>query len=117
MTDGLLSACGFVEQAGLWRDSEDQVAVAVHPLGLFVGWVDTAWPHPGNPVVYLQDVQHIPHADTQTAQLLKAVQAAQTARAKALETCRRCRAVLTPGRMHDDKTCQSCAETTFGVVY
>jgi hypothetical protein len=117
MIDGMLSACGFVEQGGLWRDNEDEVAVAVHPLGLFIGWVDVAWPHPSIPVPYLQDVQHIPNSEAQAAQLLEAAQATRSARAKALQTCRSCRGVLTPGRMHDDKTCQRCAETTLGVVY
>jgi len=49
---------GFTQTAdGLWGDPGGEVAAAVHAAaGLFVGWIDAAWPHPATPVVWLRDV-------------------------------------------------------------
>jgi hypothetical protein len=69
--DVLLATNGFAEdQPSVWRDHNGEIVVAVHPLGAFVGWVDTAWPHPSIPVLTLQDVRHIPRSDAQPVELL-----------------------------------------------
>jgi hypothetical protein len=96
--DGLLTAHGFAEDQRRDRRRDP-------PLGAFVGWVDTAWPHPSTPVLRFQDVHHIPRPDAQPVELLHALEAVRAARTGARRTCQFCQAVDTPGRMHDNKTC------------
>lgn len=58
-----LSAAGFeVDAEDLWRDGSAAVGAACGPFGIFVGWIDVAWPHPHEPRAVLRDVVHLVHA-------------------------------------------------------
>jgi hypothetical protein len=116
--DDLLAEHGLIErQTCLWMDPRDEVAAATHPLGLFVGWVEASWPHPGIPVMVLKAVRHVPHSQRQAAELRQALESARQSRANAVRTCIYCEIAYTPGHMHTDDVCQGCAERHLGVVH
>ncbi len=127
-TDGVdaysfwLSTSGFVQSpSGLWEDRERQVGVAVSPAGLFVGWLDVAWPTVSEPVVLLKDVVHLPVSaqdqELPPENLNETVASARRLWDSAVRKCRYCGELFVPGYMHDHETCMGCAERQHGLVH
>ncbi|MCY2928594.1 MAG: hypothetical protein NTV86_03705 [Planctomycetota bacterium] len=99
-----------------------EVIVTIHPYGIEVQVFTVEWRDPGHPVVVGEPFAALlvsNYPDT-SALLDAARKAIADARAKRLETyrlCEHCGRMKPPEWMHDDRTCQGCAERDFGVVY
>jgi hypothetical protein len=111
-----LLAAGLTEEHGLWRDAHELVGAVLSPVGVFVGWIDVAWPHPGMPEPRLRDVVHIPLGEIEDG-ARRAVERARRRADKGKRTCRYCGGRFVPGHMHSKDVCQGCAERELGVVY
>lgn len=113
---GLADSC-----PGEWRSGDGMVGAELRPSELLIGWVDVAWPGPCLPVARLRDLQRISLRDAEAASGVeacgRAIATAGAQREAALRTCRLCEQRFTPGHMHDDRTCQGCAERHLGVVH
>jgi hypothetical protein len=111
-----LTSLGLTERRqDEWIDADESVCVVTRPSGVFVAWVDVAWPHPSTPVRQLQDVQHVATGNVQTIE--QAINTVRRRRAAALRICRHCEQRFTPGHMIDEHVCQGCATQDLGVVY
>jgi hypothetical protein len=107
---------GFAElSTGEWLADDLSVCLIVHPVGMFVGWVDTAWPHPSEPVRQLKDVEHYSGPDPESVS--QAVATCLAKRERALQTCQFCERTFTPGNMVDSQTCHGCASAHQSVVF
>jgi hypothetical protein len=111
-----LAAAGFEERNGLWRRGEEVGAVATE-AGVFVGWLDVAWPRLSTPESQLRDVVHLPPGRLDELKLTAALDRARERREAALRTCRYCGERCVPGHMHSEDVCQGCAERHLGVAH
>ena len=102
-------------ETGLWTDGSETLGAVITRAGLFVGWVDVTWPHPGIPLSQLRDVLHL---RAEASDDLKAtIEELRRLHASALLTCRYCGEGKTPGRMHSDDVCHACAERHLRIVH
>ncbi len=106
-------------RSGLGTDTNQEVGAAVHPSGVFVGWLDVAWPHPATPATVLEGVVHVPTPldEAPRAELRTALRRARKERTRRLRVCSLCRESLVPGRMHAKDICQGGAGRHRGVVH
>ncbi len=56
----LLEEAGLESAGALWRDAVGEAGASPTELGIFVGWLDVAWPSPSQPEPFLRDVVHLP---------------------------------------------------------
>jgi len=104
---------------GIWTDPDQEVGVAVHVSGLFVGWLDVAWPHPTTPAAVLKGIVHVaePRDERSRADLRAQLRRARKQRTRLLRVCSTCGESVVPGLMHEKDLCQACAERDRGVVH
>lgn len=108
-----------LDRSAMWTDSNREVGAAVHPSGVFVGWIDVAWPDPGTPAAVLRSVIHLPTPldELPRSDLCAAFRTARNERARRVRVCTVCGDSVVPGHMHDEHVCQGCAERDHGVVH
>ncbi len=111
-----LAAADFEEREGLWIDREEEIGAAPTRTGVFIGWLDVAWPSPSSPVHELKDVVHLPLPGA-AERLSRTIDSARAHARAELRECRHCRSQVTPGHMESDDVCQACAERQLGVVH
>lgn len=98
-----------------------EVVVRVQGSKVAVAVFAVVWNGPHTPVVCPQSIgslnwKRIP-ADWLTRDLHSLIESARELRRAKFGTCERCGKTTPPEWMHDDKTCQSCAERHLGVVH
>lgn len=99
-----------------------EVIVTIHSYGIEIQVFTVEWRDPHTPVVVGEPFATLLSANyPDTSALLDAAgQAIAAARAKRLDTycvCHRCCRTKPPEWMHDERTCQACAQLHLGVVY
>lgn len=97
------------------KDESGEVGVVETPAGLFVGWIDVAWPSPHSPVPCLRGVVHLPVPED--VDVGREIEKARRKRRRARRSCRFCGEENLPGHMSGPDVCQGCAERELGVVH
>lgn len=98
-----------------------EVIVRVGPKKVSVAIFSVRWEGPHTPVVYPKELAVLNWKRIPAAQMLMTlhtmIESARELRRSRYRKCERCGETNPPEWMHDERTCQSCAEEHLGVVY